>query len=154
MVEGPGCKLKGEKMKGTVVGQRLVKLAGAAVDDISNKKAVQKIRSGLHNLTGQRVVDVKTLGKELFIFFHSSESCLRVHFLMSGYVRYNNKQGDPDEGATRGRGGDGVQGTAPRLELQLDRDSVQFYLCSVELRPAPETRQRWDAMVGLDFTVP
>ena len=68
MVEGPGCKLKGEKMKGTVVGQQLVRLAGAAVDD---KKAFQKVRSGLHNLTGQRVVDVKTLGKELFIFFNS-----------------------------------------------------------------------------------
>ena len=29
MVEGPGCKLKGEKMKGKVVGQKVVHVAGA-----------------------------------------------------------------------------------------------------------------------------
>ena len=31
MVEGPGCKLKGEKMKAKVVGQKGVRVSGASI---------------------------------------------------------------------------------------------------------------------------
>jgi formamidopyrimidine-DNA glycosylase len=88
MVEGPGCKLKGEKMRGKVVGQTVVHVSGNAVD----KRPKKAGDSPLLALVGQQVVDVRTLGKELFILL-SGGSCLRVHFLMAGFVRYNDLAG-------------------------------------------------------------
>ncbi len=89
MVEGPGCKLKGEKMRGKVLGQKVVHVSGNAVDKRPKKAGGD---SPLLALVGQQVVDVRTLGKELFILL-SGGSCLRVHFLMAGFVRYNDLAG-------------------------------------------------------------
>ncbi len=88
MVEGPGCKLKGEKMRGKVLGQKVVHVAGNAVD----KRPKKAGESPLQALVGQQVVDVRTLGKELFLLL-SGGSCLRVHFLMAGFFRYNDLAG-------------------------------------------------------------
>jgi len=82
MVEGPGCKLKGEKMRGKVVGQKVVQVSGNAVD----KRPKKAGDSPFLALVGQQVLDVRTLGKELFIML-SGGFCLRVHFLMAGFVR-------------------------------------------------------------------
>ena len=90
MVEGPGNKLKGEKMKATVVGQvelfslssanlerkllfyfQVVKSVEGPVAEAGNKKSTD-----LQKFLGRRVVDVKTLGKELFLIF-DQEMCLR-----------------------------------------------------------------------------
>ena len=89
MVEGPGCKLKGEKMRGKVVGQKVVRVAGNAID--KRPKSAPAL-TPFHTLLQRQVVDVKTLGTELFIVFDGG-SCLRVHFLMAGFVRYNNLTG-------------------------------------------------------------
>ena len=94
MVEGPGCKLKGEKLKATVSGQKVEGVAGTVVDN--KPKKASKSSTPYHLLLGHHVVDVKTLGKELFIIL-DHRSCVRVHFLMDGFVRYNYKQTDPDE---------------------------------------------------------
>ena len=90
MVEGPGCKLKGEKMRAKVLGQKVVQVAGNAVEK-RPKSAVGP--SPFLELVGREVVDVRTLGKELFIIL-TGGSCLRVHFLMAGFVRYNNLSGN------------------------------------------------------------
>lgn len=45
-----------------------------------------------HELNGLKVIDIRTLGKELFIFFEESPFCLRIHFLMDGSVRYGDSK--------------------------------------------------------------
>ncbi len=141
MVEGPGCKLKGEKLKSTVVGQKVKNVGGNVIENRPKKD--QDKQTPYHALAGRSVIDVRTLGKELFLFLDTGP-CLRVHFLMSGYVRFNNQQTDPDEGARK------TQPERPRLELEMTRDVVSFYLCSVELRDDQETRDRWERMITLD----
>ena len=141
MVEGPGCKLKGEKLKSSVVGQKVVGVAGNIIEN--RPKRDQDKESPYHGLIGRLVTDVRTLGKELFLVLDRGQ-CVRVHFLMAGYVRYNNQQSDPDEGARK------KQPERPRLELALSKDVVGFFLCSVELREREETLERWDSMISLD----
>ena len=141
MVEGPGCKLKGEKLKSTTVGQRIVNVAGNIIE--KRPKKDQDKETPYHKLKGHVITDVRTLGKELFLFL-DYELCLRIHFLMAGYVRFNDQQSDPDEGARK------TQPERPRLELQLNKDLVSFYLCSVELRDGKETMERWENMISLD----
>ena len=141
MVEGPGCKLKGEKLKSSVVGQKVVGVAGNIIEN--RPKRDQGKESPYHGLIGRLVTDVRTLGKELFLLLDGGQ-CVRVHFLMAGYVRYNNQQSDPDEGARK------KQPERPQLELALTKDAVGFFLCSVELRQREETLERWDSMISLD----
>jgi len=151
MVEGPGCKLKGEKLKATALGQRVVNVSGNVIDNRPKKD--QEKQTPFHKLLDNKITDVRTLGKELFVFF-DQDFCLRIHFLMSGYVRYNHQQSDPDEGARK------KQPEKPRLELELIREKssnlnmqrnyVSFYLCSVEIRNSCETFQRWQDNISLD----
>ena len=65
MVEGPGCKLKGEKLKATTAGQVVKGVAGKIINN--KPKKMSNSSSPYHLLLGQKIVDVKTLGKELFI---------------------------------------------------------------------------------------
>ena len=74
--------------------------------------------------------------------------------LCSSLYRYNHQQSDPDEGARK------KQPEKPRLELELIREKssnlnmqrnyVSFYLCSVEIRNSCETFQRWQDNISLD----
>jgi len=141
MVEGPGCKLKGEKMKSTVLGQKVKGVGGNVVDNIHKKNL--NSTTPYHLLLGYHVVDVKTLGKELFLILNHP-SCVRVHFLMAGYVRYNHIQSDPNEGAKE-------EADKPRLELQMSKDIVSFYQCSLELRNLEDSMARWASMITLDI---
>jgi len=145
MVEGPGCKLKGEKMKAKVVGQTLKEVSGNAIEN-RPKRDLNK-PTPYHALINKKIIDVKTLGKELFIFFCSGE-CLRVHFLMAGFVRYNDKSEDPDEGAQR------KDVEKPRLQLQLNKDVVSLYQCSTDLRNGEKTLERWTNQINLDICWP
>ena len=142
MVEGPGNKLKGEKMKATVVGQKVEGVAGNVIDNRPKKDL--NSTTPYHLLLGHRVVDVKTLGKELFLIL-DHKSCVRVHFLMAGFVRYNHQQTDPDESSRK------KELEKPRLELTLSKDTVSFYQCSTELRNLEETLARWERMITLDI---
>jgi len=150
MVEGPGNKLKGEKMKATVVGQ-VVKSVEGPLAEAGNKKSVD-----LQKFLERRIVDVKTLGKELFLIF-DQEICLRIHFLMSGFVRYNLKSSDPDESQHAGakiNNADTDDRGLPQglqLELRCSKDLVSLHQCSVEIRPTEPSLQRWEAMISLDI---
>lgn len=153
MVEGPGNKLKGEKMRGTVVGQKVKKVMGSAVRNGGAKYQV---------FEGKTVTDVKTLGKELFIIL-DHHTCIRVHFLMNGYVRYNKKVSDPDESARAGGGGEGGGGDekgirgigdALPLELEMSRDLVSLHQCQVQVRDLQPELDRWERMITLDICWP
>jgi len=139
MVEGPGCKLKGEKLKATVVGQKVLNVTGNVIDN-RPKWATDK-ETKFHSFVGKKVTDVKTLGKELFLLF-DYKLCLRIHFLMDGYVTYNNQLAGFE---SRGR-----EPQKPRLEITLSKDIVGFYLCSVETRETEETLERWRTNISLD----
>jgi len=151
MVEGPGCKLKGEKLKATTAGQVVKGVSGKIINN--KPKKMLNSSSPYHLLLGHKIVDVKTLGKELFIFL-DHKSCIRVHFLMDGFVRYNHKQTDPDEvinhivsGTNRNKEPD-----QPQLELTMSGgDLVSFHQCSVELRNMEESLTRWENMITLDI---
>ena len=139
MVEGPGCKLKGEKLKSAVSGQKVLHVTGNVIDN--RPKWAKDKETNFHNFTGKKVTDVKTLGKELFILF-DYELCLRIHFLMEGYVSYNNQ--------LAGFEARNKKPEKARLELTLSKDTVGFYLCSVETRKRDETQERWRANISLD----
>lgn len=57
MVEGPGCKIKGEKIRGKLLKQKAITVAGNAVDRVSIvlfctcwwSRALQNIRSLTHD---------------------------------------------------------------------------------------------------------
>ena len=142
MVEGPGCKLKGEKLKTAVVGQKVVGVRGNVIDN-RPKWATDK-QTDFHQFVGNEVTDVKTLGKELFIIF-DFELCLRIHFLMDGSVSYNNQLAGFE------RRNKEAHPPKPRLELTLTRDIVGFYSCSVERRDRQGTLERWRTNISLDI---
>ena len=138
-MEGPGCKLKGEKLKAAVVGQRVVNVTGNVIDN--RPKWAKDNQTNFHKFLGKTVTDVKTLGKELFLLF-DYELCLRIHFLMDGYVSYNNQ--------LAGFESRGKEPQKPRLELTLSKDIVGFYMCSVDTRELEETLERWRSNISLD----
>ncbi|XP_048383775.1 endonuclease 8-like 3 isoform X2 [Stegostoma tigrinum] len=70
MVEGPGCTLNGEKIRSRVKkGQRVVELTGNVTTELNGPISC---RDGILLLKGKVYTGVKTLGKELFIFFGST----------------------------------------------------------------------------------
>jgi hypothetical protein len=104
MVEGPGCTLNGEKLQ-PCVGQRLLRVLPPSSNPTSHTRNVNTSAArgvgpeSWSLLVGIFVCAVRTLGKELFIFFAKNvsdevelneeagqdcEFCLRVHFGMSG----------------------------------------------------------------------
>ncbi|XP_063610366.1 endonuclease 8-like 3 isoform X1 [Penaeus indicus] len=141
MVEGPGCKLKGEKLKKRAKGQIVKKISGNVIE--KRNKAEREAGSPFDVLVGMKLTDVKTLGKELFAIFEN-DACLRVHFLMAGSTRYNN---EPKEF------GDGKSET-PRLKLFMTRDEVGFYDSAVEMRSAAECLAKYDELIDLDICSP
>ncbi|CEM12688.1 unnamed protein product [Vitrella brassicaformis CCMP3155] len=72
MVEGPGCKRNGERLR-CLAGQRIIRVA-------LGPDAAQA-------LCNQRVKRVFTVGKELFIIAEDADHCLRLHFGMQGHIR-------------------------------------------------------------------
>jgi len=147
MVEGPGCKLKGEKLKAAASGQVVKKVSGSAVDNARPGPN----RNAFLDLVGRTVTDVRTLGKELFLIFNHS-LCVRVHFLMEGFVRYNHSAPGNDENTnTKNKDPEAVK---PRLELQLTKDLVGFYSCSADLRDTNECVTKWENMIRLDICWP
>lgn len=112
MVEGPGCTLNGIKLR-RCVGQRVHAVRGLEVNsnnasDSTAGNAAPKAPASRalgpdswSLLVGFFICAVRTLGKELFVFFSRSDTmldydaskdslaepaeyCLRVHFGMSG----------------------------------------------------------------------
>ncbi|ESO96204.1 hypothetical protein LOTGIDRAFT_174963 [Lottia gigantea] len=91
MVEGPGCKLKGENIRAGLRNKILSKIIvrspiqanGTKREELSVSE--QKKQTDSNELVERKLDDVVTLGKELFMIF--GDKCLRLHFLMNGSHR-------------------------------------------------------------------
>ncbi|XP_052797137.1 endonuclease 8-like 3 isoform X1 [Mya arenaria] len=141
MVEGPGCKLKGIKIKDKIKGQCVKRVGGNAVDKFKKKDV--GAASPFHQLIGRHLEDVQTLGKELFMYF--GDICLRVHFLMDGQSFINNAKVNNDSG--------GRTETAT-LELHMSEDVLTFKKSSVDIRPSVPCRQKYETMNDVDICSP
>ncbi|XP_015275086.1 PREDICTED: endonuclease 8-like 3 [Gekko japonicus] len=156
MVEGPGCTLNGERLRARVALGQVVKsvqgtallkqprapAAAAAVSSSPNSAAGNKIscQDVLSVLNGCVYSGVKTLGKELFMYF--GERALRIHFGMNGSLHINSD-------ARRNR-----SGSSSVLEIQFTADLVSFYDATFDLRNAAESEWRIRMLEDLDVCSP
>ncbi|XP_042204487.1 endonuclease 8-like 3 isoform X2 [Homarus americanus] len=141
MVEGPGCKLKGENLRRRARGQKVEAVSGTAVE--KRVKAAVNGSSPFDVLVGMKLMDVNTLGKELFAHFED-DACLRVHFLMAGSVRFNKEPHEFGRSKTEN----------PVLVLKLTKDEVYFLGTSVELRSSADCLQKYTELIDLDICSP
>nr|XP_022309457.1 endonuclease 8-like 3 isoform X2 [Crassostrea virginica] len=142
MVEGPGCKIKGEKIKSKLINQTVKTVSGNAVDrEIKPKKGVTV--SQFDVLTGRTLTEVLTLGKELFMFF--GDVCLRVHFLMAGSFRVNGQALDKDYGKLT---------ETPSLQVNFNADVLTFYKSAAQIRDSESCRTRYNDLNDLDICSP
>ncbi|XP_026281191.1 endonuclease 8-like 3 [Frankliniella occidentalis] len=133
MVEGPGCKVKGELMKKRIKGKTIV-------NTVAEKKGVAKdISTRFVQLHGLQVSDIRTLGKELFIFMAQSPFCIRIHFLMDGSVRYGDSK---DKNA---------QTSEPCLTIFFNDTKLFVFKSSIDVRLADESSQHCDELADLDI---
>ncbi|XP_026523003.1 endonuclease 8-like 3 [Notechis scutatus] len=137
MVEGPGCKLNGEKISSRIAPGQTVRcvrgtalvpsasqvgaLKGRAADGVSDRITGNKswCQSFLKVVNGCVYCGVETLGKELFMYF--GEKTLRIHFGMNGSLRIN-----PDASQNRSV-------ALAALEIQFTTDLICFYDATVQL---------------------
>ncbi|KAK7086552.1 Nei endonuclease VIII-like 3 [Halocaridina rubra] len=141
MVEGPGCKLNGEKLRKRAKGQVVKAISGNVFE--KRTKAEKQVVSPYDKFIGKKLLDVKTLGKELFAIFED-DLCLRVHFLMNGSLRFNNEAREFGDG----------KAAEPRLRLHMSKDEVGFYDSAVELRSAAECIEKYNLYIDLDICSP
>ncbi|XP_029139564.1 endonuclease 8-like 3 [Protobothrops mucrosquamatus] len=150
MVEGPGCKLNGEKISSRIAPGQIVRcvrgtalVPSASQDGASKRRAADGI-SGNKNLCQSflKVLNrcmyygVETLGKELFMYF--GEKTLRIHFGMNGSLRIN-----PDASQKRSI-------ALAALEIQFTTDLICFYDAAVELRNTVECEEKIRMLGDLD----
>ncbi|XP_030001975.1 endonuclease 8-like 3 isoform X2 [Sphaeramia orbicularis] len=132
MVEGPGCKLNGEKIRSKVQkGQKVKYIKTSPTNSDGNT---------LRSLHGCIFTGVETLGKELFMYF--GPKALRVHFGMNGSIRIN-------AAVVKEK-----NGSIPVLELHLSNDIVCFFDSTVEIRLTEDCEQRVRAQEVLDVCSP
>ena len=80
MVEGPGCTRNGQKARSAVLGRRIIGVAGLSAAQIAG------------SIRGRTLVDVITLGKQLWLLFSANqgdEIAVRCHFGMAGSLFCN-----------------------------------------------------------------
>ncbi|XP_056658913.1 endonuclease 8-like 3 isoform X1 [Monodelphis domestica] len=160
MVEGPGCKLNGEKIRAQVrPGQVVTGIRGGAPQpprvpcpavcpgapgSLSWTAPLNSNKDSCWNfpglLNGCVYSGVETLGKELFMYF--GLKALRIHFGMNGFVLIN-----PLKSKNQTK-------TPPVFEVQLTKDLICFYDSSVEFRNAMESKQKIRMMEDLDVCSP
>ncbi|KAL7981885.1 hypothetical protein Chor_000942 [Crotalus horridus] len=154
MVEGPGCKLNGEKISSRIAPGQIVRcvrgtalVPSASQDGTSKRRAADGVsdkisgnknlcQSFLKVLNGCMYYGVETLGKELFMYF--GEKTLRIHFGMNGSLRIN-----PDASQNRSI-------TLTALEIQFTTDLICFYDAAVELRNTVECEEKIRMLGDLD----
>ena len=104
-----------------VVSEELSQLTGEFVAEVSGNSKIQQDR-----LIGQKVVDVFSWGKNLFLKF--PEFSLKVHFLMFGSYRFNEER----------------KGVVPRLSLIFSQDTLNLYNCSVKILSNSDVEKLYD----------
>jgi endonuclease-8 len=99
MPEGPSIVLVKEETN-VFIGKKILSVAGNSKIDQSR-------------LIGQKIVDIKTWGKHYLICF--KDFTLKIHFLMFGSYRVNEKKDNP-----------------VRLNLTFKKGEINFYTCSIK----------------------
>lgn len=90
-----------------------LKLAGQKIQSVEGNSKIDQ-----HLLPGQTVLSFRSWGKHFLICF--KEFTLRIHFLMFGSYRINERKETP-----------------VRLRIQFASDELNFYTCSVKLINKP-----------------
>jgi len=103
MPEGPSIFILKELITPLLKGRKIIKASGNA-------------RIDLNQLSGKKVTDIRSWGKQLLIY--TNESIIRVHLLMFGSYSI-------DEHSKPAR--------SLRLALEFSRHTIYFYTCSVKL---------------------
>ncbi|XP_032874647.1 endonuclease 8-like 3 isoform X1 [Amblyraja radiata] len=130
MVEGPGCALNGERLRGRVrTGQRVRAITRPNGQSGADHNAIQM-------LEGKVYTSVKTLGKELFMYF--GQTALRIHFGMNGSMQINSSE--------RKRS----SGVAGSLQIQLTNDLICFFESTFNIRSTSECEEKVKLMEELD----
>jgi len=104
-----------------VIAEELSQLAGEHIAEASGNSKIQK-----GQLKGQRVLDVFSWGKNLFLQF--PEFSLKVHFLMFGSYGFNEER----------------KSVVPRLSLVFSQDTLNFYNCSVKILSNSDVKKLYD----------
>ncbi|XP_056008220.1 endonuclease 8-like 3 isoform X2 [Ostrea edulis] len=142
MVEGPGCKIKGEKIKSKLLNQTVKTVSGNAVN--REKKPKKGITSSQFDVVvGRSLTSVQSLGKELFMYF--GDVCLRIHFLMAGSFRVNGQALDKDYGKLT---------ETPSLKVEFSKDVLTFYKSAVQIRESGSCSMRYADLHELDICSP
>jgi endonuclease VIII len=124
MPEGPSLLILYDSIK-HIKGKKIVAASGNAKIDLSL-------------LEGQKVVDLKTWGKQFFIVL--KHVCIRIHFLLFGSYSIG-EQTKPEKSL--------------RLHLHFRNDDLFFYTCSVRLIDPEELDEYdWEADVMSDIWNP
>lgn len=100
MPEGPSIVILKEAVKG-FKGKKVIKITGNTKVDFSG-------------LLNQKINGFKSFGKNFFVCF--SKAAIKVHFMLFGSYRINERKGTP-----------------PRLSLHFKNGELNFYACSVKL---------------------
>jgi endonuclease VIII len=115
MPEGPSIVILREQVQ-SFVGKKIERVAG-------NSKIDQR------RLLGQKVLSFRSWGKHFLIEFQ--EFSLRIHFLLFGTYRINERKESP-----------------PRLQLKFRKGELNFYACSIQFVEGPlEATYDWRADV-------
>lgn len=104
-----------------VIAEELSQLAGEYVVEVSGNSKIQK-----EQLKGQKVLEVFSWGKNLFL--HFPEVSLKIHFLMFGSYRFNEER----------------KGVVPRLSLAFSKDTLNLYNCSVKILSNSDVNKMYD----------
>jgi endonuclease-8 len=119
MPEGPSIVILKELVQ-PFKGKKIISAAGN-----STKIDIAK-------LNGQKIIDFKSWGKHFLICF--DDFFLRIHFLLFGSYRVNEKKETP-----------------PRLGLEFKKGEINFYACSIkEIEGDPNDVYDWAADVMND----
>ena len=110
-----------------ILREQAAAFAGQVIVRAEGNTAIDKDR-----LVGQRIVALRTWGKHFLI--EMPDFSLRVHFLLFGSYRINERKEGP-----------------PRLSLQFDDGELNFYTCSVKFIEEPlDEVYDWQADVMSD----
>ncbi|CAL4122261.1 unnamed protein product [Meganyctiphanes norvegica] len=132
MVEGPGCKQNGEKLRSKVLGQKVRAVCGAVTNNTI---------TSFSGIIGLDILEIKTLGKELFVYF-DKDICIKIHFMFNGCFRFGSDNRND------------LKNEEPVIKIDLTKESFCFYYGKVTLAPVKECEQKYKELIDFDICSP
>lgn len=112
-----------------ILKEQIISFKGKIIRNASGNARIE-----MKLLNGKKLLDIKTWGKQLFLF--TNKQVLRIHLLMFGSYSIN-EQTKPAK--------------STRLHLQFAKGDLYFYTCSVKLVEDPLEAYDWKADVMSDL---